>query len=80
MDDELARAVAQWEIPFDAADTQAAREALLRTVVSGYDRPEDLATLAVPALVLTVGRLESRIVDLERHLDTLITVVQRLTG
>lgn len=83
---DAARVVAGWDIPLGAEHTEAMRYSVQVLVEMGYDRPEDLANIALPALVTTIGKLEVslgeakvRIAELEEALDRVIILLDRLT-
>jgi hypothetical protein len=83
---DAARIVAGWDIPLAATHTEALRYSVQVLVDMGYDRLEDLPTLALPAVVSTIATLEvtlaeanARIAELEDALDRVVILLDRLT-
>lgn len=68
---DAARVVAGWDIPLVAHRTEALRHAIQVAIEMGFDRPEDLANIALPTVVLTMGKMEVALHDANVRIDNL---------
>src|SRR5262249_41208196 len=75
---DAARIIAGWDVPPGADHTEALRYSVQVLVEMGYDRPEDLATIALPALVTTIGKLEVSLAESRVRIDELEEALDRV--